>query len=113
MKRAICLVIVLAVMFAATASFAASEFVTDSKKAGKATAAYSGDVVKGTANTVGYAADGTVKTAVSPFKALWNWMTGKGEGQKVVTEPVNTGGKTVYNAAVDTGKTVTGQKVQQ
>ena len=64
------------------------------------------DPVTGAVKTVGKAAKGTVDTAVSPIKAL-----GEGEPGNVVTDPVETAGKTVGDAAVDTGKTVTMQKV--
>jgi len=61
-------------------------------------------------NTVGEAAVGTTETAVSPFKAAWNWMTGKGKGKDIVTSPVNKGGKTIYDTTVSTGKTLEGKK---
>ena len=64
------------------------------------------DPVTGAVKTVGRAAKGTVDTAVSPIKAI-----GDGEPENVVVAPIKTGGETVYNAAVDTGKTATMQKV--
>lgn len=64
------------------------------------------DPVTGTVKTVGKAAQGTVETAVSPLEAL-----GKGEPDKMVTDPVEKGGKTVYEATENTGKALTGQKV--
>ena len=72
---------------------------------------YSGNVVTGSVQTVADAAQGTTETAVSPIVAFWKWMTGKGKGENIVTDPINRGGKTVYDAAVDTGKTLTGQKL--
>ena len=78
----------------------------DAKKA----AAYGGGVVTGSVNTVGEAAYGTTKAAVSPFQSLWNWMTGKDKGEKVVTNPVNETGKTIHDAAVNTGDTLAGKK---
>jgi hypothetical protein len=109
MKRAICLLIVAAMVFSAAAAFAGSEFVQDTKKAGKASAKYTGDVVKGTADTVGYAAKGTTEVAVSPFVAFWKSITGQGKAEKIVTDPVNKAGKTVYDTSVNTGNTVTGK----
>ncbi|MDP8299304.1 MAG: hypothetical protein P9L88_05330 [Candidatus Tantalella remota] len=64
------------------------------------------DPITGSVKTVGRAAKGTVETAVSPVVAI-----GRGEPEKVITDPLNKGGKTVYDATVDTGKTVTMQKV--
>ena len=77
----------------------------------RSVANYSGNVVTGSVQTVADAAKGATETAVSPIVAFWKWMAGKGKGENVVTDPVNRGGKTVYDAAVDTGKTVTGQKL--
>jgi hypothetical protein len=78
----------------------------------KDTAKYSGNVVTGSVNTVGEAAKGTTEVAASPFVALWKAMTGQGKAENVVTDPVNKSGKTVYDATVNTGKTVTGQEVE-
>ena len=64
------------------------------------------DPITGSVKTVGKAAEGTVKTAVSPFEAM-----GRGEPDKVVTDPVEQGGKTVYQATENTGKALTGKKV--
>ena len=64
------------------------------------------DPVTGTVKTVGRAAEGTVKTAVSPVKAL-----GEGKPDKMVTDPIEKGGKTVYKATENTGKALTSQKV--
>lgn len=69
-------------------------------------AAQNEDPVTGTVKTVGRAAQGTVETAVSPITAL-----GKGEPDKMITDPVEKGGKTVCNATENTGKALTSQKV--
>ena len=69
-------------------------------------AAQNEDPVTGTVKTVGRAAQGTVETAVSPLEAL-----GKGKPDKIVTDPIEKGGKTVYNATKNTGKALTSQKV--
>ncbi|MFH1878507.1 MAG: hypothetical protein ABH883_06850 [Candidatus Omnitrophota bacterium] len=71
---------------------------------------YTGNVVTGTVKTVGEAAKGTGEVALSPIQALGNTMTGKGSPDKIVTEPVEKTGETVKDAAVNTGKTITGQK---
>ena len=71
---------------------------------------YTGNVVTGSVNTVGEAACETTETAVSPLVALWRSLTGQGKPEKVVTDPLEKGGKTVYNATTNTGKTVVGQK---
>ena len=65
--------------------------------------------VKGTFQTVGEAAKGTTETAVSPIVAFWRWMKGEGTPDKMVTDPVTQGGKTVYDASANTGRTVAGQ----
>ena len=98
--------IVLAVLF----MFAASAPVFAAENVAKDAAEYTGNVVTGSVNTVGEAVDGTVKTGVSPFVAFWRSITGRGNPDKIVTEPLNQGGKTVYDATVNTGKTVVGQK---
>ena len=69
--------------------------------------ATSADPVTGAVKTVGKAVKGTVETAVSPIEAM-----SKGEGDKMITEPVKKGGETVVEATQDTGKTVTGQPVE-
>ena len=65
--------------------------------------------VGGTMKTVGEASIGTTKTAVSPLVAFWRSITGRGTPDKIVTDPVEQGGKTVYDASKNTGETVTGQ----
>ena len=71
---------------------------------------YSGNVVTGSVKTVGKAAEGTAETAVSPIQAFWDFLTGKGSGEKVVTDPVEKGGRTIYKAGEDTDKTLRGKK---
>ena len=101
MKKLMVLIMVIAIAFAyAVPGFAANN---DPVK-------YTGNVVTGSVKTVGEAAEGTAKTAVSPIEAFWNFLTGKDKGDKVVTDPINKGGKTIYDASVNTGKTITGQK---
>jgi len=108
MKKAI--VILIAAVFVVSSvqvAFAAKtgeEYMKDS-------ADYTGGVVTGSVNTVGEAAKGTVETAASPFVAFWKSMTGQdNQPGKVVTDPLEKGGKTVYDAGVNTGKTITGEK---
>ena len=60
----------------------------------------------------GHAAEGTVKTVAAPVEALGDSMKGEDTPDKIVTSPVEKGGETVYDATVNTGKTVTGQKVE-
>ena len=75
----------------------------------KDVAQYTGAVATGSVKTVGTAAKETTEAGVSPLVAFWNWMTGKGKPEKVVTEPVERSGKAVANAVVNTGKTIVGQ----
>ncbi len=111
MKKCISILVMMVLVVAvASAAVAESKFVEDSKKAGKATAQYTGNVVTGSVNTVGEAVYGSTKTAVSPIKAFWRSLIGKGKPENIVTDPVNEGVKTVKDATVNTGKTVTGQK---
>ena len=106
MKKVISIVLVMVfVLSVATVAIAANEPVKDA-------ANYSGNVVTGTVNTVGKAAYGTTETAVSPIVAFWRNLIGKGKPQDIVVDPINKGGETIKNATVNTGKTVTGQKVQ-
>ncbi len=63
------------------------------------------DPITGTVKTVGRAAEGTVKTAVSPIEALAK------DPSNMVSDPVELGGKTVYQATENTGKALTGKKV--
>ena len=103
MRKTVVLVLVIAMVCVYAMPVIAEEKAKD-------LAEYSGNVVTGTANTVGKATEGTAKTAVSPIVAFWNAITGKGTPEKIITDPVNEGGKTVYDASINTGKTVTGQK---
>lgn len=107
---AVLTVMIFVLSMAATAMAGESHLKKDTTAAAKKTAKYSKNVVTGSVNTVGEAAYGTTKAAVSPFQALWNWMTGKGEGKKVITDPVNKTGTTVRDAAVNTGQTIAGKK---
>ena len=59
---------------------------------------------------VGEAAKDTTETAVSPLVAFWRFLTGKGKPRKIVTDPIEKSGETVYDTAVNTGKTVVGEK---
>jgi hypothetical protein len=102
MKKALMVLFVVAIGFAFTVSGFAAE-KSDPVK-------YTGNVVSGSVNTVGEAVEGTTKTAVSPFKAFWNFLTGKGKGENVVTDPVNEGGRTIYKAGKNTANTVGGRK---
>ena len=101
--------IMLAVLFAFTAVLAGNAAAASDNPA-RDVANYTGNVVTGSVETVGEAAKGTTETAASPIVAFWEWLTGKGEGRNIVTDPVNKGGETVYDASVNTGKTLTGQK---
>lgn len=106
MKRVITIMFVMAFGLMAVSPVIASA----ADKPVKDVADYSGGVVTGSVNTVGEAAKGTTETAVSPIVALWRSLIGKGKPGKVVTDPVEKGGKTVYDATVNTGKTVAGEK---
>ncbi|MBD3425978.1 MAG: hypothetical protein GF409_01950 [Candidatus Omnitrophica bacterium] len=70
------------------------------------------NVISGSVKTVGKAAEGTAKTVASPVEAMGKSMQGKETPDKIITSPVEKGGETVYDATRDTGKTVTGQKVE-
>ncbi len=60
--------------------------------------------VKGTFQTIGEAAKGTVEAATSPIRVV-----SEGQPEKVISEPVVESGKTVYDASKNTAETVTGQ----
>lgn len=109
MRKVISALVVLVMVFAFVAEVMAVEPSGPAMDAAKKTGKYSKDVVKGSVNTVGNAVKGTTETAVSPVAAVGRLFKGKAKPQEVVTDPVNKGGKTVYNAAVDTGKTVQGK----
>jgi len=68
------------------------------------------DIITGTVETVGDAVVGTAETAVSPVTATGRMLAGEDTPDKIVTDPINQGGKTINKAAVDTGETLTGQK---
>ena len=101
---------VITILFVAVFIASAVVASAQSKDPVKEGAKYPGNVVTGSVNTVGEAAKGTTETAVSPIVAFWRSITGQGKPDKIVTDPIEKGGKTVYNAAVNTGETVTGQK---
>lgn len=103
MRRGIALLVVLAFVVAVAAPAFAGNQARD-------VADYSGKVVTGSVNTVGEATNATAKTAVSPLTALWRSLTGQDTPEKIVTDPVNQGGKTLNDAAVNTGKTLEGKK---
>ena len=108
MKKAI--VILVAAVFVISASQAAFAAKTGEEYM-KDSADYSKGVVTGSVNTVGEAAKGTVDTAASPLVAFWKSITGQDkDAGKIVTDPVEKGGKTIYDAGVNTGKTITGEK---
>ncbi|MBD3296314.1 MAG: hypothetical protein GF392_02985 [Candidatus Omnitrophica bacterium] len=102
--------VIFVLSLASTAIAGESHLKKDATAAGKKTAKYSKNVVTGSVNTVGEAAYGTTKAAMSPFQAMWNWMTGKDEAKKMVTDPINKTGTTVHDAAINTGKTIAGKK---
>ncbi|MDP8298667.1 MAG: hypothetical protein P9L88_02005 [Candidatus Tantalella remota] len=104
MKKLMAFMVVMALVIAFVAPAALA--------ADKSPAEYTGNVVTSSVNTVGEAVKGTTETAVSPIVAFWRSLIGKGNPDKIVTDPVNTGGKTIKDATVNTGKTVAGQKVQ-
>lgn len=107
MKKVITILFVAAFVVAAVLPMAAS---AQDKDPVKDTARYTGNVVTGSVETVAEAAKGTTETAVSPIVAFWRSITGQGKPSKIVTDPVEKGGKTVYDATVNTGKTAVGQK---
>ncbi len=108
MRKVISLLVIMVFVFTMTSVAIAAE--SNFKKASKDAARYSGNVVTGSVNTVGEAVYGTTETAISPIKAFWRNLIGKGKPQEIVTSPINRGGETVRDAAVNTGKTVTGRK---
>ncbi len=107
MKKVVAVLIIAGfILSSVSIAFAAEEEKNPAEKA----ATYTGNVVSGSVNTVGEATKETTETAVSPLVALWRSLTGKGKPEKVVTDPINKGGETVYNATVNTGKTIVGEK---
>ncbi len=106
MKRCLTVLVVMVFVFVA----ASPMVLAATKDPVKETAQYTGNVVTGSVNTVGEATKETTETAVSPLVAFWRAITGQGKAQNVVTDPLEKGGKTVYDATVNTGQTVTGQK---
>lgn len=111
MKKVITILFVAAFVVAAVLPMAASAQDKDPvKDPVKDTARYTGNVVTGSVETVAEAAKGTTETAVSPIVAFWRSITGQGKPGKIITDPVEKGGKTVYDATVNTGKSAVGQK---
>jgi hypothetical protein len=110
MRKAVSILVVLVVAFAFAAEIMAKEPSGPAMDAAKKTGRYSRDVVHGSVNTVGKAVKGTTETAVSPFAAMGRLLKGKAKPQEVVKDPVNKGGRTVKDAAVNTGRAVRGRK---
>ena len=108
MKKVVSVLIIMAFVFTMTSVAMAGDrsLGEDAKKAGH----YVGGVCTGSVNTVGEAAKEITQKAVSPFVAFWRSITGKGIPQEVVTDPINKGGKAVYDTTVNTGNVVTGKK---
>lgn len=79
-------------------------FKETSKDVAKATVNYPINVVNESVNVVGKAVYGTTETAVSPIKAFWRSLIGKGSPKEIVVAPINKGGKTIKDAAVETVK---------
>ena len=104
------LFVMMLVLSMASVAMAERSLGEDSKTACKATGKYTGGVVTGSVNTVGEALNGTTETAISPIKAFWRSIIGKGKPQTIVTAPINEGGTTIKDVTVNTGKTVAGQK---
>jgi len=107
MKRVITVMIVMAFVLAAVSQVSA--VAQEAQKTAQSDD-YARNVLTGSVETVGEAAKGTTETAVSPIVAFWRSITGRGKPEKVVTDPVEKGGKTVYDATVNTGKTIAGEK---
>lgn len=110
MKKLVALLVLVGFVFAAALPVMAEDAAECGKdQPVKDVAQYTGNVAVGSVKTVGTAAKETTETGVSPLVALWRSLTGKGKPEKVVTDPIEKGGKTVVNATVNTGKTVVGQ----
>ena len=88
----------------------AEEEIMKGENAAKETGEYTGNVVTGSVKTVGEAAEGTGETAVSPIVAFWRAITGQGKPEKVVTDPIEKGGKTIIDGTISTGKILMGEK---
>ncbi len=107
MKKVITVMVVMAFVLAAVSQVSA--VAQEAQKAAPSND-YARNVLAGSAETVGEAAKGTTETAVSPIVAFWRSITGRGKPEKIVTDPVEKGGKTVYDATVNTGETIAGKK---
>ncbi|HPN72822.1 MAG TPA: hypothetical protein PKZ41_02375 [Candidatus Omnitrophota bacterium] len=110
MRKLVSVMVVMVMVFAFVGQVMAEEATGPAMDAAKKTTQYSENVVKGSVNTVGEAVKGTGEVAVSPFQAIGRWFKGKGKARNVVTDPIEKSGKTVYDATVNTGKTVQGTK---
>jgi hypothetical protein len=109
MKKGLSILFVM-VLILSTASVAMAKrhLGEDTKRAAGHVASYTGGVIGGTVNTVGGAVYGVTKTVISPIKAFWRSIIGKGKPQTIVTAPINEAGETIKDATVNTGKTVAG-----
>ena len=108
MKKVVAILVITAVICAfASPAFAAGgrSLKEDAKTAGRAAVNYPANVANESVKTVGRAAYGTAETAVSPLKAFWRTLIGKGRPEDVVVSPVKRGGETIRDAAVDTAET--------
>lgn len=105
MRKIAIVMLVMAFVLSVVAPMAA--MAQDQPQAPKQDAAHR--AVKGTFQTVGEAAKGSTETAVSPLVAFWKAITGQDKAEKVVTDPVEKGGKTVYDASKNTAETVSGK----
>jgi len=106
MKKITSVMVILMVLCAmvSVASAAEKSIGEVSKKAAKATVNYPVNVVNKSVNVVGKAVYGTTETAVSSIKAFWRSIIGKGSPKEIVTAPINKGGETIKDAAVETVK---------
>ncbi|MDP8258105.1 MAG: hypothetical protein P9L90_01600 [Candidatus Aadella gelida] len=100
----ILLLMVFAFSIASTVMAAEESFKKASVDATRATINYPANAVNESVKVVGKAVYGTAETVISPFKKFWNWATGKGAGQEIITAPINKAGETVKDATVGTAK---------
>ena len=113
MKKVITTLFVVVFAIAAIAPMALAQSTVKGDDPVKDTANYSGNVVTGSVNTVGAATEGTAETAVSPIVAFWRAITGQGKPDKVITDPIEKGGKTIIDGTISTGKILMGEKVEK
>ncbi|MFA6636682.1 MAG: hypothetical protein WCV56_06235 [Candidatus Omnitrophota bacterium] len=109
MKKVLAVMMVMVMVFGLAAEVMATEASGPAMDAARNTGKYSKDVVTGSVNTVGKTTKGLGETLWSPFAAVGRWFRGKAKPHEVVTDPINKGGKTVHDTAVNTGKTVQGK----